>query len=191
MSTYTGHNFKDAKPNKDFLNRFPKEFLSAWEKTMRWEGGAVAHNVSGDTGGWTKYGISQKAYPKLDIKNLSARDAIELAYYDYWALMQCDKIAEYSPIAAGHVFDIGFNMGHRWGIKMLQRAINQLHNAKVLKDDGIYGRLTHAELQCVNPESLNNALRHVRIKRFKWLATVNPINRKFLKGWTNRANDFA
>lgn len=37
-----------------------------------------------DPGGETKYGISSKAYPKLDIKNLSLDDALCLYHRDYW-----------------------------------------------------------------------------------------------------------
>jgi len=139
----------------------------------------------------TKWGISQKAYPHLDIRNLTERDALTIAYQDYWLLMHCDKIAIVSVKTAGHVFDIGFNMGHKWGIKMLQRAINKLYNDNILTVDGIYGQKTHNRLKCVNPDSLTVALRDVRIARFRWLALVNPVNQRFLKGWTNRANDFS
>ena len=39
-----------------------------------------------DPGGETKYGISKKAYPMLDIKNLTIDDALALYYRDYWGL---------------------------------------------------------------------------------------------------------
>lgn len=37
-----------------------------------------------DPGGETKYGISKRAYPKEDIKNLTLGRALELYYTDYW-----------------------------------------------------------------------------------------------------------
>lgn len=41
-------------------------------------------NDPNDPGGETKYGISKKAYPNLDIKNLTLGDALNLYYRDYW-----------------------------------------------------------------------------------------------------------
>lgn len=43
-------------------------------------------NDPNDPGGETKYGISKKAYPQLDIKNLTLEDALALYYRDYWYL---------------------------------------------------------------------------------------------------------
>lgn len=37
-----------------------------------------------DPGGETKYGISHRAYPKLDIKQLTLATALGLYYTDYW-----------------------------------------------------------------------------------------------------------
>ena len=39
-----------------------------------------------DPGGETKYGISKRAYPELDIKALSLADALGIYYRDYWYL---------------------------------------------------------------------------------------------------------
>lgn len=41
-------------------------------------------NDPNDPGGETKYGISKRAYPHLDIKNLTLADALNLYYTDYW-----------------------------------------------------------------------------------------------------------
>jgi lysozyme family protein len=196
IKEYIGKNFRDADiSEKEMYSMFSDNFVNAWQKTMRWEGGGHLHNVSGDTGGLTKWGISQQAYPDLDIANLSKKKAMQIAYDDYWVLMHCNKIASISgktaATTAGHVFDIGFNMGHKWGIKMLQRAINKVHGAKILKDDGIFGNKTLAALIRTDSDKMPQALRDVRVKRFKWLALRRPLNQKFLRGWTNRANDFA
>lgn len=37
-----------------------------------------------DPGGETKYGISHRAYPKLDIKSLTLANALAIYYRDYW-----------------------------------------------------------------------------------------------------------
>lgn len=46
------------------------------------EGGYV--NDPDDPGGETKYGISKRAYPHLDIKNLTKQEAHTLYLQDYW-----------------------------------------------------------------------------------------------------------
>ena len=49
------------------------------------EGGSKYTNDPKDAGGETKYGISKKAFPNVDIKNLTETDAIAIykkMYYD-------------------------------------------------------------------------------------------------------------
>lgn len=53
--------------------------------TLKWEGGLTT-----DSGGLTKYGISQKSYPDLDIANLTLEQAKEIYKRDYWDAMKCD-----------------------------------------------------------------------------------------------------
>ena len=35
-----------------------KEFEKMYKKTLKWEGGGKLHNIKGDTGGWTIWGIA-------------------------------------------------------------------------------------------------------------------------------------
>lgn len=53
--------------------------------TLKWEG-----EFTTDSGGLTKYGISQKSYPDLDIANLTLEQAKEIYKRDYWDAMKCD-----------------------------------------------------------------------------------------------------
>ncbi len=41
-------------------------------------------NIPGDLGGETKWGISKKAHPNVDIKNLTLEGAMEIYYNEYW-----------------------------------------------------------------------------------------------------------
>jgi lysozyme family protein len=45
--------------------------------------GVEYHNVEGDSGGPTKFGLSKLAYPDLDIASLTAEQAIEIYKRDY------------------------------------------------------------------------------------------------------------
>lgn len=81
-------------------------FQRAVEKVLAHEGGDVHHQD--DPGGRTRYGISQRAYPKLDIANLSRPEAITIYYLDYWVAAGCDGLPEQ---LAYIVFDAAVNSG--------------------------------------------------------------------------------
>jgi lysozyme family protein len=70
------------------------------------EGGYV--NDPDDPGGETKFGISHKAYPALQIANLTIEDAKLIYLVDYWNKMDCDSLP---PPLDLFVFDCAVNMG--------------------------------------------------------------------------------
>lgn len=70
------------------------------------EGGYVNH--PSDPGGETKYGISKRSYPAVDIKNLTKQDAIEIYRNDYWH-DDWEKLG--FPLAAC-MLDTSINMGY-------------------------------------------------------------------------------
>lgn len=59
----------------------------AIEFVLKWEGGETV-----DTGGYTKYGISKKRFPELDIENLTLEEAKDIYYREYWLKYGCDKL---------------------------------------------------------------------------------------------------
>jgi len=77
------------------------------------------HNVKGDRGGPTKYGISQRAYPNLDIKNLTKEQAIEIAKRDYW---DKNKVDQLDPALREVYFDTAFNKGSGAAKLFLERS---------------------------------------------------------------------
>jgi hypothetical protein len=81
-------------------------FNEAVEFVLRWEGGYV--NDPNDPGGETKYGISKRAHPDLDIKNLTLDEAKNIYYNDYWLKADCDH---YFFPANYLMFDTSVNMG--------------------------------------------------------------------------------
>jgi lysozyme family protein len=83
-----------------------KEFEKALKFTLKWEGNYS--NDPNDPGGETKYGISKKSYPTLDIKNLTLEKAKEIYYQNYWLKADCDKIPFPFNIT---VFDTAVNCG--------------------------------------------------------------------------------
>lgn len=92
-------------------------FDDALTAVLKWEGGYV--NDPRDPGGETKYGISKRAYPDLDIKSLTPEMAARIYRRDYWDACRCDALP---PGLALMVFDAAVNQGQGTAIRMLQAA---------------------------------------------------------------------
>ena len=61
-------------------------FDRALAAVLDWEGAVT--NDAADPGGLTKYGISQRAYPSLDIASLTVEQAAVIYHQDYWLPMR-------------------------------------------------------------------------------------------------------
>lgn len=133
--------------------------------------GILSDNVN-DKGGLTKYGISQTAYPNLDIKNLTKSDAELIYKRDYYDSCKIDKID--NELLALHVFDMAVNAGVSRSIKLLQKLM-------VISADGIIGRDT---INTANAGDWANGFILARKNYYKQIATGRNI--AFLKGWINR-----
>ena len=70
--------------------------------------GRYLENNPNDLGGLTKWGISKKAYPHLDIANLTETEIKEIYYKNYWLPMDCDN---YDNKLALAIFDCAVNQG--------------------------------------------------------------------------------
>lgn len=82
------------------------KFDDAFAFIKKWEGGYV--NDPSDKGGETKFGISKKSYPNIDIKNLSIEQAKLIYQKDYWNKSGANKLDW--PLSLV-VFDTAVNMG--------------------------------------------------------------------------------
>ena len=76
--------------------------------TLRWEGGDSYTNDPVDPGGETKFGISKRAYPDIDIKSLTRTEAEVIYKRDYWDKANCESM---EPKLAIAVFDSSVNCG--------------------------------------------------------------------------------
>jgi lysozyme family protein len=81
--------------------------------------------------------------------------------------------------AQAMLFDISFNMGQKTAIKLAQRALG-------LEDDGILGNITKNALKGLDKAKLYQA----RVNYYQAIVNNNPSQKKFIKGWLNRANYF-
>ena len=82
------------------------------------EGGLSDHQQ--DPGGLTKYGISRRAYPDLDIRRLTMDDVIEIYRRDYWNPVRCTDLPASLALL---VFDSAVNQGAGTAARLLQKAV--------------------------------------------------------------------
>ena len=159
--------------NKEVLTEFD-EIIGV---VLKHEGGYV--NDPKDPGGETKYGVSKRAYPDVDIKGLTREEAKELYKRDYWDRAKVDTV----PKDLKHIyFDMTVNMGRGRAVKILQEASNGKNKTKIDVDGGL-GPATRRALEGVE-------LQRVRAYRVKYYA--NLVERKsdlekFYFGWFRRA----
>ncbi|HHW13511.1 MAG TPA: hypothetical protein GXX28_01085 [Firmicutes bacterium] len=158
-----------------------ERFRRAMEKVLEHEGGYV--NDPADPGGETKYGISKRSYPDLDIKNLTRGQAIAIYRRDWWDRLRLGEIED--PDLAAKVFDLAVNVGAGTGIMLLQRALTAAgHPVSV---DGVVGPATLAAANSADPKAVLAALRSEAAGHYRLLIAKNPALVKFRDGWLNRA----
>jgi lysozyme family protein len=148
-------------------------FDQCFDKLISHEGGYV--NDPRDPGGETKFGISKRAYPQADIKNLTLGAAKEIYKRDYWDRAQCDKLP---PSVAYVLFDAAVNSGIGQAIRFLQRAVN-------VADDGVIGPMTIAAVTRLDAESICARYIGQRLDFMTKLTTWDIYG----KGWARRLAD--
>jgi len=128
-----------------------------------------------DLGGETNWGISKKAYPNLDIKNLTIEQAKEIYRKDYWNPCKCDELPSHLAIA---VFDAAVNMGVKTSIRMLQTSLGVI-------SDGIIGDKT---ISAAFKSGIGTARRLMaeRMARYTSIITNNPTQQVFSVNWNYR-----
>lgn len=156
----------------------------------KWEAGFV--NDKTDKGGATNMGITigtwkQIGYDKdgdgdidvQDIRKLDSRD-FACVLKVYWNRWQANRIINQS--VANILVDWVFTSG-AWGVKIPQRILK-------LKEDGVVGNQTLTAINLANQKTLFDAIFEARKKFFNDIVKNNPEQKRFIKGWLNRLNDF-
>jgi len=130
-------------------------------------------NDPADPGGLTNFGISQKSYPNLDIRNLTREDAVQIYQDDFWNKFQYGDIT--SQRVATKLFDSSVNMGPVRAVRLLQLAVN-------VQADGVLGVQTIA---AVNAADESNLMDEFKAQLAKYYCDLGKP--EFLLGWLRRA----
>mgnify|MGYP001607228074 CR=1 FL=1 len=152
------------------------EFDQALKFALVWEGGDKITDDPDDAGGLTKYGISKRAHPELDIVNLTEEQAAQIYRDEYWITGGCDSLP--SPVNRVH-FDACVNHGIRNANKFLQRSAG-------VADDGRIGPITLSAVQSMDPHLLAIAMISERNRFYQSIVDNNASQAKYLRGWLNR-----
>ena len=148
-------------------------FNDCIELVLQDEGGYV--DDPSDSGGETKYGISKKAYPNLDIPSLTIKKAKEIYFNDYWVRSKAEMLPE--EIRYIH-FDTAINMG-------LGRAARLLQRAAQVDDDGVIGSVT---LEAAKKITLDSYAVE-RLYYYCQIVRGNPSQARSIGGWSNRVKE--
>ena len=148
-------------------------FDQCFDKLISHEGG-VSENPK-DPGGLTNYGISQRAYPNLDIRSLTLAEVKQLYKRDYWDRAQCDQLPSQLSYL---VFDAAVNSGIGQSIRFLQRAVGTA-------DDGVMGAITLSAIKRMDAESVCAKFLGQRLEFMAKLSTWDT----FSRGWCRRIAD--
>ena len=146
------------------------DFDEAFDILIGHEGGHVDH--PNDPGGETKYGISKRAYPDVNIAALTLDDAKAIYREDYWDRVRADELPSELRFP---LFDAAVNSGVAQSIKWLQRAVG-------VRDDGVIGPVTMVVVKSTTPHK--NAANFLG-QRLKHMTDLKNWD-QFGRGWARR-----
>jgi len=107
-------------------------FDECFDRLIGHEGGYV--NDPNDPGGETKWGISKRSYPNLNIRDLTREDAKLIYLRDFWEPV---NMANLHDDVVWQLFDFAVNSGIQTTIRAFQRAL-------MVADDGYFGPISKA-----------------------------------------------
>lgn len=120
----------------------------------------------------TKFGISAKAYPYLDIKNLTRGHAIEIYKRDFWDASGASKM---HPAFAFQMLDAAVNHGIGNATRMLQTAVG-------VSPDGAIGPITRKAIAAADPTDLVLNFFGARLDFYAGLGDFD----RYGRGWMRR-----
>lgn len=159
-------------------------------RTLKHEGGFQKRE--NDPGNWTggrvgvgelvgtKYGISAKSYPEIDIPNLTEEQAVVIYVLDYAAPLRLRLF--HSPRIGWKVFDIGVNRGPANGARTLQRSLG-------VRVDGRIGPETIGAANKSDPNIIIPRMIEDVIGQYEDIVERDPTMRDWFPVWMKRASD--
>jgi len=143
---------------------------SVFDRLMGHEGNYS--NDPNDPGGETKWGISKRAYPHLDIQNLTRDEAKRIYYWDFWIAIDAKDLPDG---VAFQLFDFAVNSGIQTAIRHFQRALG-------VADDGHWGPISQGAASIASETDM---IMRINAERLEFMSRLKnwPYHGK---GWARR-----
>lgn len=161
------------------MSQFPPalDFLLGFEDAAR-----TYAAVTDNNGGEVIAGVNSKSYPS-DFALINAafqpdRAPLVANFYQqrFWTPLQLGGIQ--SQDLANRVLAAAVNTGPQMAIKILQRAVNQIH--PLITVDGLMGPNTLEEVNAIPDDSMLAAFRQQLLARYQAVAAANPADAAYL-----------
>ena len=159
---------------------YSPEFLSAVERVLADEGSYSSNPA--DPGGETKFGISARSNPGVDIAALTRDAAIEIYWREWWLRF---GFAQLPDAIGAKTFDLSVNIGASHAIECLRRALRACGSP--VTEDGTLGPATILAARRANPIAMMSAMRSEAAGYYRLVAAHQKSGAQFIKGWLNRA----
>ena len=159
---------------------YSPEFLSAVERVLADEGGYSSNPA--DPGGETKFGISARSNPGVDIAALTREQAVNIYWREWWLRF---GFAQLPDAIGAKTFDLAVNIGAAHAIECLRRALRACGSP--VTEVGVLGPATILAARRANPIALMSALRSEAAGYYRLVAAHQENGAQFIKGWLNRA----
>jgi lysozyme family protein len=152
--------------------------VAYWPDAFAWilraEGGG---RLVSDAGGLTRFGISARAHPDVDIASLTRERAEAIYLEHYWHPIHADELPRELALA---LFDAAVNLGLGTAVKLLQTLLH-------VEADGIVGPQTLARAVAYSPPlELVARFLEVRLRAYEDIARRRPTTARYLYGWRMR-----
>lgn len=139
-------------------------------------------NNPNDSGGRTKFGISEKWHPEAWTNGPPTLEQAKTIYFDEYVVKPGFTKIQPEYLMA-QLIDWGVNSGPTVAIQRFQKLLG-------VAQDGIIGPSTLQTLKLRNPETINNQLANERVLMLSRLVQKRPKDLEFLFGWVRRAQSF-
>ncbi len=140
------------------------------------EGGDKITRDPNDPGGVTKYGISKRAYPDVDVENLTYEQAKDIYINDYYIGPKIHLLPEYLQEP---VFDFGVHSGPTTAVSHLQKVTGTFQDGKI-------GPKTLSAITGLPPALVDRAYRRERVLFLARQVVNKPAKLRYLVGWLTR-----
>lgn len=145
-------------------------FDLAFDRLMGHEGGYV--NDPNDPGGETKWGVSKRSYPSLNIKDLTKDDAKAIYRRDFWDRIHGDKLHDG---VAYQLADFAYHSGIETALRNYQRSLG-------VADDGNWGPVSQ---RAATERAETDQIMALNAERLDFMTRLSTWS-NYGKGWARR-----